>query len=272
MIPVTSGVDLTENQVPFPRRPWAKSTKGSTSSSDRRGRPSRPVPTRGRSPLRRQSQPTVRYWVERARGQRLDRVRWEDRRTHPSDHATHTGPDRGPDPGPATAIGRAERPGPLRCRGDLRALLERGTEELPSIRTIGRILRRRGALDGKRRCGARPRRPAGICPRSARRHAELDSIDIVEGLAIKDGPYLEVLNAVSLHGGLVGSWPHEGAGHGGLGRRGVDRALAARRPAELRPVRQRHDLHRAPYPPRHGRACHEAVPGPGGRARVRPAA
>ena len=39
----------------------------------------------------------------------------------------------------------------------------------------------------------------------------MDSIDIVEGLAIKDGPYLEVLNAVSLHGGLVGSWPHEGA-------------------------------------------------------------
>ncbi|MBV8609848.1 MAG: helix-turn-helix domain-containing protein, partial [Singulisphaera sp.] len=24
------------------------------------------------------SQPTVRYWVERARGQRLDRVHWED--------------------------------------------------------------------------------------------------------------------------------------------------------------------------------------------------
>jgi len=45
----------------------------------------------------------------------------------------------------------------------------------------------------------------------AARPAERDSIDIVEGLAIKDGPYLEVLNAVSLHGGLVGSWPHEGA-------------------------------------------------------------
>jgi hypothetical protein len=58
----------------------------------------------------------------------------------------------------------------------------------------------------------RPPPPAGwYLPELAARRAELDSIDIVEGLAIKDGPYLEVLNAVSLHGGLVGSWPHEGA-------------------------------------------------------------
>jgi hypothetical protein len=35
----------------------------------------------------------------------------------------------------------------------------------------------------------------------------LDSFDIVEGLAIKDGPQVEVFNGVSLHGGLVGSWP-----------------------------------------------------------------
>ncbi len=39
--------------------------------------------------------------------------------------------------------------------------------------------------------------------------AELDSINIVEGLVIKDGPQVEVLNVVSLHGGLVGSWPVE---------------------------------------------------------------
>jgi hypothetical protein len=37
--------------------------------------------------------------------------------------------------------------------------------------------------------------------------AELDSFDIVEGLVIKDGPQVEVLNGVSLHGGLVASWP-----------------------------------------------------------------
>ena len=35
-------------------------------------------------------------------------------------------------------------------------------------------------------------------------------MDAVEGLKIKDGPLVEVLNGVSLHGGLVASWPQEG--------------------------------------------------------------
>jgi hypothetical protein len=35
----------------------------------------------------------------------------------------------------------------------------------------------------------------------------LDSVDVVEGLVIKGGPQVEVLNGVSLHGGLVASWP-----------------------------------------------------------------
>src|SRR5262249_51132675 len=39
--------------------------------------------------------------------------------------------------------------------------------------------------------------------------AELDQIDIVEGLVIKGGPHVEVLNCVSLHGGLTASWPVE---------------------------------------------------------------
>ena len=40
--------------------------------------------------------------------------------------------------------------------------------------------------------------------------AELDQFDFVEGLVIKDGPEVEVLNVVSLHGGLVGAWPTTG--------------------------------------------------------------
>ena len=35
----------------------------------------------------------------------------------------------------------------------------------------------------------------------------MDSFDIVEGLVIKGGPEVEVLNGVSLPGGLVASWP-----------------------------------------------------------------
>jgi hypothetical protein len=75
------------------------------------------------------------------------------------------------------------------------------------VRTINRILDRRGALDGKRRT-RRPPPPKGwYLPDVAAGTAELDSIDIVEGLVIKDGPQVEVLNGCSLHGGLVVSWP-----------------------------------------------------------------
>ena len=54
----------------------------------------------------------------------------------------------------------------------------------------------------------RPPPPRGwYLPDVAGALAELDSFDIVEGLVIKDGPQVEVLNGVSLHGGLVVSWP-----------------------------------------------------------------
>jgi hypothetical protein len=87
------------------------------------------------------------------------------------------------------------------------ALLERGVAKVPSVRTINRILGRRGALDGNKRT-RRPPPPTGwYLPAVAAAKAELDSIDIVEGLVIKDGPQIEVLNGVSLHGGLVVSWP-----------------------------------------------------------------
>jgi hypothetical protein len=41
----------------------------------------------------------------------------------------------------------------------------------------------------------------------ARGEADLDTFDVVEGLIIKGVGEVEVLNAVSIHGGLVGSWP-----------------------------------------------------------------
>ena len=153
------------------------------------------------------SQPTVRYWVEQARGQRLDRIDWGD--LPPIPYTTQRTPAHIED----LILDLRRR---LTAQSDLghsgaeaifAALLERGTTPLPSTRTIGRILQRRGALDGKRRVRRPPPPPGWDLPELARRHAELDRIDIVEGLAIKDGPYLEVLNAVSLHGGLVGSWP-----------------------------------------------------------------
>jgi hypothetical protein len=89
------------------------------------------------------------------------------------------------------------------------ALRVRDLEAIPSLRTIGRILERRGALDGRKRV-RRPPPPRGwYLPDVAARDAELDSFDVVEGLVIKDGPQVEVLDGISLHGGLAASWPRE---------------------------------------------------------------
>jgi hypothetical protein len=87
------------------------------------------------------------------------------------------------------------------------ALLAEGLAKVPSVRTINRILGRRGVLDSRQRT-RRPAPPKGwYLPEVAAAQAELDCLDIVEGLVIKDGPHVEVLNGVSLHGGLVASWP-----------------------------------------------------------------
>lgn len=149
---------------------------------------------------------TVSHWVERAKGQRLDRVDWSDRSRAP--HKT-----RRTDPPLEDLV--------LQTRSDLaqgdlgaigadpirQALLDQGVDEVPSVRTINRILGRRGVLDGRQRTRRPPPPPGWYLPEVAADQAELDSIDIVEGLVIKDGPQVEVLNGCSLHGGLVVSWP-----------------------------------------------------------------
>jgi len=86
-------------------------------------------------------------------------------------------------------------------------LQRRRIRPLPSLRTIGRILERRGLLDGRRRV-RRPPPPRGwYLPKLAAARVELDSFDIVEGLVIRGGTSVEVLNGISLHGGLPASWP-----------------------------------------------------------------
>src|SRR5207237_6255117 len=88
-------------------------------------------------------------------------------------------------------------------------LARRHIAPLPSARTVNRVLERRGAFDGRRRV-RRPAPPPGwYLPDLAARRVELDSFDIVEGLVIKGGPDVEVLTAVSQHGGLTTPWPWE---------------------------------------------------------------
>jgi hypothetical protein len=89
------------------------------------------------------------------------------------------------------------------------ALKARKVEPLPAVRTIHRILERCGALDGRRRIRRPPPPPGWHLPEVASKRRELDSFDVVEGLVIKGGPQIEVLNGISLHGGLAASWPME---------------------------------------------------------------
>jgi hypothetical protein len=105
--------------------------------------------------------------------------------------------------------------GPRAIHAELTRL---GVKEIPSPRTIARILERRGALDGQRRM-RRPPPPRGwYLPRQTNGQAngqttgrggqvELDSFDIVEDLVIKGGADVNVLTAISLHGGLCEAWP-----------------------------------------------------------------
>lgn len=152
----------------------------------------------------------MQRWVRRAAGQRLDRVDWTDRPC-----------------GLPTPVNRTDRPledlvlmirqqlrdtsdlGEFGARAIHRELLARHLDNPPSVRTIGRILERRGALDYHHRV-RRPPPPRGwYLPDVAQEHAELDSGDVVEGLVIEGGIQVEVFNVVSLHGGLVASWPQE---------------------------------------------------------------
>src|SRR3954453_11256018 len=151
---------------------------------------------------------SVQFWVTRAGRQRLDRVEWADRPDGPRQPTNRSTPEL---EGLVLTL-RAELKdksdlGEFGARAIRDALEARGTRPAPALSTINRILGRRGALDGHRRV-RRPAPPPGwYLPGVAARREELDSFDIVEGLVIKGGVDVEVLNATSLHGGLVGSWP-----------------------------------------------------------------
>lgn len=151
---------------------------------------------------------TVHRWVHRAAAQRLDRVDWADR---PSGRRP-----------PANRVTRETEEWVLRLRRGLhersalgeygaaaihRELRRHGYAPVPSVRTIGRVLERRGALDGRRRRRWPAPPPGWYLPAVARRDAELDSLDIVTGLVIRGGTDVDVLTAISLHGGMPAAWP-----------------------------------------------------------------
>jgi putative transposase len=151
---------------------------------------------------------TVQFWLNRARGRSLDGVDWRDRPDGPLGPANRTS-------GEVEDLILDTRRylryqsdlgeyGALAIHGELR---RRGGGEVPCARTIHRILERRGVLDARRRVRYPAPPPGWYLPVVGEGRQELDQYDIVEGLKIEDGPIVEVLTAISLHGGLVGAWP-----------------------------------------------------------------
>jgi hypothetical protein len=149
----------------------------------------------------------VQRWLNRCQDQRLDRSDWGDR-----SHAAQR---------PNRTSAKIEKEilrlrhslkeqsalGEFGAAAILRELQRRKVQPCPGLRTIGRILQRRGAVDGRRRV-RRPAPPRGwyLAPLAAA-ECEMDQFDTIEGLAIRGGPHLTVFTANSLHGGLCGVWP-----------------------------------------------------------------
>ena len=142
---------------------------------------------------------TVALWVERARGLPLDRVDWRDRPDRP-----HRVPQR-TCKAIVSKIAKARRylskhdalgehgPEAVRCH-----LLAAGVAA-PSSRTIARWLAKLG-LSGRERW-RRPPPPKGwyLADLAAGR-AEVDCVDVVEGLRLRRSGRIEVLNVISLWG------------------------------------------------------------------------
>ena len=158
---------------------------------------------------------TVRRWVRHAGDGRLDRIDWSDRPDGPRTPSNQT-------PAEVEEAVLAWRVF-LRNESDLgefgaaaiHAAMEQAREttgeapvlSVPSVRTINRILDRRGVLDSQRRPRAVPPPRGWYLPDVADGRSELDYFDVVTGLVIADGPEVEVLNGISLHGGLAEAWP-----------------------------------------------------------------
>jgi len=151
---------------------------------------------------------TVQRWVTRAGCQRLGRIDWSDR-PDGQRPALNRYPSKMEDLvlDVRRKLKETDDLGYYGADAIYREVRRRKKGRVPCIRTIGRILERRGALDGLRR-HRRPAPPRGwYLPDVAAGRAELDSFDFIEGLVIKDGPEVQVLNVTSLHGGLVNAWP-----------------------------------------------------------------
>jgi putative transposase len=154
---------------------------------------------------------TVQRWQARAEGHSLDRVDWSDRSRAPHRMPRHTSPEI--EAAVLTCRRQLKEESPLGFYGaDAIHVAMRGNElsgAIPSVRTIGRILARNGALDhrGRIRHAAPP--PCWYLADAARGCAELESFDVIEGLAIEGRGDVEVLTGRALWGCETLAWANQ---------------------------------------------------------------
>ncbi len=153
---------------------------------------------------------TVQRWLARAGDRPLDEVDWSDQPSGARVSARRTKArmeDR--------VLKVRQR---LKTQSDLgeygaaaiqRELERQQARDIPALRTIGRILERRGALDGRRRVRREAPPPGWYLPDVSARRVELDSFDIIEDLVLRGGHDVNVLTGIALHGGLCAAWPAE---------------------------------------------------------------
>jgi hypothetical protein len=151
---------------------------------------------------------TVQRWVERAGDDPLELIDWSDRSSAPHRQQARTPSELEDEILRLRRVLRGDSLlGEYGAEAIQRELLASG-RPVPSVRTIGRILARRGVLDARGRV-RRAAPPAGwYLPAVAARRVELDQVDAIEGLRLLGGIDIEILTLISLHGGLPGAWPH----------------------------------------------------------------
>jgi hypothetical protein len=153
----------------------------------------------------------VQRWVAWAGDQPLDAVDWAGYRIGRRPRPTHRTTERVETRILVirTFLRKQSALGEYGAQAIHRELEARRWKNVPSVRTIGRILERHGALDGRRRRRFRAPPPGWYLPEVAARGVELDSFDIVEDLVVRGGQDVNVLTGISLHGALCAAWPEE---------------------------------------------------------------
>jgi hypothetical protein len=152
----------------------------------------------------------LQHWLARAHGRKLSEVQWSDRSCAPHQQARQTSPGL---QRRVLALRQELRLGHLGFIGAqaIYDVLRRQVphDPVPSVRTIGRILKAHGALDAARRVRRVSPPPGWYLPAVAAGRAELDAFDVIEDLPLEAGPRLDVLTTRALWGSVCGAWISE---------------------------------------------------------------